>query len=60
MTVAELIAELQKYPANTRVTLQDPDTEWLLKIRLAYLTTDDVAAGPFVAITGNYGDHELE
>jgi len=32
MTIAELISMLSTYPADTRVTLLDPDRRWLLPI----------------------------
>jgi hypothetical protein len=57
MTVTELIAELQKYPADTRVTLQDPDTNWLLQLKITKRAVEGV---DFVAFTGSYIDSEFD
>lgn len=34
MTVAELIAELQKYPPDQAVWIEDADTDWLLPVHV--------------------------
>jgi hypothetical protein len=59
MTIAELIARLQTFSPDTRVTLLDPDTEWMLKVQIKTIAAEDTALGTeFVAITGAYGDEE--
>jgi hypothetical protein len=57
MTVEDLIKQLQTYPADTRVCLYDPDTDWLLSIKLSEINEQDT--GEFVlGITSTYQDQE--
>lgn len=65
MTVAELIAELAKYPADTQVAIEDADTQWLIrKIHLGYggvyVTIQDTppSNGAPLLLWGEY--HEME
>lgn len=60
MTVKELIEKLQEYDENTRVTLYDPDTNWLLPLKIEYLPADKPDREcDFVSFTGSYSD-EIE
>lgn len=57
MTIAELIEALRQHPQEARVTLYDPDTGWLLPIKIQALAADGVDREvDFVAITGDYLD----
>lgn len=57
MTVAELIKALSEFPADMRVTLYDPDTSWLLPIKIEKLDADGVDRKvDFVGITSRYSE----
>lgn len=53
MIVAELIAKLQAYPPSMRVTLFDPDTDYLLPIRIVRISAEDTEGIEFVAVMGD-------
>jgi hypothetical protein len=61
MTVSELISMLSAYPADTRVTLLDPDRRWLLPIEVMHLPADGSAREvDFIAITADSASDEIE
>jgi hypothetical protein len=61
MTVCELVSMLSAYPAETRVTLLDPDKLWLLPIEITYLPAQGSAREvDFVAITADRASDEIE
>lgn len=42
-TIGQLIEELQKHPADTKVQLEDADTNWAIpKFTIDYLSEDKV------------------
>lgn len=52
ITDAELILELQKYPSNTTVVIDDADTNWNLNIEgVIYSIPDEM-----IWITGSYNN----
>jgi hypothetical protein len=54
MTVSELISKLSFYPPETRVTLLDPDTRWLLPIEIKDLPAQGSNREvDFIAITAD-------
>jgi hypothetical protein len=60
MTVRELIEKLSEFPPDMRVTLWDPDTDWLMPIQVLFLPEEQPNREcEFVAITGDYDD-EIE
>jgi hypothetical protein len=61
MTVSELISMLSAYPADTRVTLLDPDRRWLLPIEITELSADGMGREvDFIAITSDSASDEIE
>jgi hypothetical protein len=61
MTVSELISMLATYPAETRVTLLDPDKQWLLPIKVTPQPADgSVRDVDFIAITADATSDEIE
>lgn len=57
MTVARLIELLRNYPPDMRVTLLDPDTDYLLPIHVVKIPASiDTNGVEFVTITGVYQD----
>ena len=61
MTVSELISMLSAYPADTRVTLLDPDKRWLLPIEIMALSADGMSGEvDFIAITSDSASDEIE
>ena len=61
MTVSELISMLSTYPADTRVTLLNPDRRWLLPIEVKLLPADQSSCSiDFVAITSADDCDEIE
>ena len=61
MTVSNLIEKLSRYPADTRVTLLDPDKGWLLPIEVEHLPADGLTRHTdFVAITADNTSDEIE
>ena len=61
MTVFELISMLSAYPADTRVTLLDPDRRWLLPIEITALSADGMSGEvDFIAITSDSASDEIE
>jgi hypothetical protein len=62
VTVADLIAKLSVYPADSRVTLLDPQRRWLLPIQITRLSavTDAKRVVDFIAITAEGTSDEIE
>jgi hypothetical protein len=61
MTVSELISMLSAYPADTRVTLLDPNRRWLLPIEIMALSADEMSGeADFIAITSDSASDEIE
>ena len=61
MTIADLIAQLSRYPASARVTLLDPGRRWLLPIEITALSADGMSREvDFIAITADSASDEIE
>ena len=61
MTICDLITKLSCYPADTRVTLLDPDRRWLLPITVTRLPANGSGRdADFIAITTDAAGDEIE
>jgi hypothetical protein len=60
MTISDLITRLSSYPANARVTLLDPERQWLLPIEIKLMAANQSNCGvDLIALTAPDGD-EIE
>jgi hypothetical protein len=61
MTISDLIAKLSCYPADARVTLIDPERQWLLPIEVKYLPAKGSDREvDFIAISADSTGDEIE